>query len=107
MDSQEPSLNDLLPELVEEVMGYVSDLKTNNEGAHLYSNYEVVIGYMMRLQEIHNQIALMEITGRADNELRRFRTMIVDPTIERLEKVAAFESRKITALSIERDLERK
>lgn len=104
MASPEASLNDLLPELVEEVMGYITDLQAGHQGEHLHSNYETVVGYSLRLQEIHNQISLLEITGRADNELRRFRTMIVDPTIERLDKVAAFESRKITSIINEMNL---
>lgn len=97
----------VLEALAEEVMGYVSDIDVENSGEHIYSNYQKVVGYILRLTEIHNEIALMEITGRADSELRRFRTMIVDPTIERFEKVSAFESRKITALSMEMNLERK
>jgi len=48
----------------------------------------------------------MEVKSESTVEIKRFRTMIVDPTIERLEKVAAFESRKMTGKSIEAQLER-
>jgi hypothetical protein len=55
---------------------------------------------------MHNELSLAEIAGNATPEAKKFRTMIVDPTIERLEKVASFESRKITGKQIEATLER-
>jgi len=107
MALQEPDLNDFIQDLADNVLEMLTDIDVANSGEHMYSNYEKVTGYILRLQDIHNDIALQEIYGRASPELKKFRTLIVDPTIERFEKVAAFESRKITALSIERDLERK
>jgi len=92
--------------LVTEVMAYWDDLQVEIEGDKLYSNYQKVTAYTLRLQEIHNEIALSEIKGEASTELKKFRTMILDPTIERFEKVAAFESRKITAKQLEANLER-
>jgi hypothetical protein len=97
---------DLVEGLAEEVMGYLREIKVDLDGEHMYSNYQKVTAYCVRLTEIHNEIALMEIQGLADPELKKFRTMVLDPTIERLEKVAAFESRKITAKGIEASLER-
>lgn len=97
---------DLIQELNDEVMGYLNEIKVDLEGEHLYSNYQKVTAYCVRLTEIRNEIALMEIQGVADPELKKFRTMILDPTIDRFEKVAMFESRKITARGIEANLER-
>lgn len=99
-------MNAVVETLAEEVMGYLQDIKTDMDGEHLYSNYQKVTAYCVRLTEIHNEIALMEIQGIADIELKKFRTMVLDPTIDRFEKVAAFESRKITAKSLEIQLER-
>lgn len=95
-----------LDALAEEVMGYIDDLKQGIEEDHLYSNYQKVTAYILRLTEIHNQLSLMEIRGVPVAELKKFRTMILDPTIERFEKVASYESRKITARQIEADLSR-
>lgn len=89
-----------------EVNSYVSSLNLDSEGERLFSNYQDVVAMITRLQYIHNEIAWEEITGVASGERKKFRTMILDHTIERLEKVAAYESRKLTALQLERDLER-
>lgn len=61
----------------------------------------------MRLQQIHNDLAFMEIEGDLDGRLKKFRTMILDPTIERFEKLASFESRKITATQLEWEIQKK
>jgi len=106
MVSQEPNLNELLPELFEEVMNYLEDIDVDNDGEHLYSNYQKIAGYSIRLTELHNQILLLEITGRADSELKKFRTLILDTTLERLDKLAQFESRKLTAKSLEMSLDK-
>lgn len=107
MASAEPNLNEFVQDLADNVLEMLTDIDVEHAGEHMYSNYEKVAGYILRLQDIHNAIALEEIYGRASPELKKLRTLIVDPTIERFEKVAAFESRKITALQIEKDLERK
>jgi hypothetical protein len=60
----------------------------------------------VRLIEIHNQLAWREITGEGDQAEKKFRTMIVDKTIEALEKVASYESRKLTAKKMEMELDR-
>lgn len=93
-------------ELYKEVEGYLNDLNVEHEGEHLWSNYETVTGILVRLTQIHNDLSYLEVTGRATPEAKKFRTMIVDPTIERFEKVAAYESRKITAKQIEAQMER-
>lgn len=104
-ESWEP-VSDVVEQLAEEVMGYLREIKVDIDGDRIYSNYQKVTAYCLRLTEIHNEIALMEIQGIADNELKKFRTMVLDPTIDRFEKVAAFESRKITAKSLEMQLDR-
>lgn len=95
-----------LDELVAEVKGYVKDINIHEDGIRLYTNYQKVTAYSTRLLEIRNEIALLEIKGNAPGELKKFRTMILDPTIDHFNKVAAFESRKITARKIEMDMER-
>lgn len=69
-------------------------------------NYRRVVAIILRLQGIHNDIANLEIYEEASPQLKKFRTLVIDPTIERLEKVAAFESRKLTAAQLELQLER-
>lgn len=93
-------------ELALEVMMMLDSIDLENQGEKLISNFQQVTGYLIRLQEVHNQIAMEEIYGRATPELRKFRTMVLDPTMERFEKVANFESRKITAYQIEMQLDR-
>ena len=89
-------------ELLElEVQTYIENLKEIADGERLYTNYQRVTSYALRLTEIHNQIAQLEYRGKAPQELKKFRTMILDPTIERFDKIATFESRKITARRIE------
>lgn len=95
-----------LDELATEVMGYIEEIKVEIEGERLYSNYQRVIAFTLRLSEIHAQVALLEIRGQATMELKKFRTMVLDPTIERFDKIANFESRKITAKRLELDMER-
>lgn len=92
--------------LFKEVMAYIDDIQVDEEGDRIYSNYQKVTAFCLRLSEIHNEIALLEIKGQASMELKKFRTMILDPTIDRFEKVAAYESRKITAKALEANLER-
>lgn len=93
-----------LYDLTEEVFGYLSDIKVMEDGERIWSNYQKVTAYLLRLQEIHNEIALLEITGKADTEIKKFRTLVVDSSIDRLEKVAAYESRKISALQLEANI---
>ena len=94
-------------ELLElEVQTYIDNLKGELEGEKLYTNYQRVTAYNLRLTEIHNQIASLEYRGQASPELRKFRTMVLDPTIERFDKIATFESRKLTAKRLEWDMER-
>lgn len=93
--------------LYKELTAYMDDIDVNAEGERLYSNYQKVTAYSFRLAEIRNQIAMMEIMGEASSELKKFRTMILDPTLEELKKVANYESRKITAVGYELTLEGK
>lgn len=92
--------------LAEEVTGYLADVDPLEDGEHIYSNYRKVTAYAIRLTEIHNQIALLEIMNEASPELKKFRTLILDKTIERLEEIARYESRKITAMGLELSMEK-
>jgi hypothetical protein len=93
-------------EIATEVNTYIEDINVWEDGERIWSNYQKVTGYILRLQEIRNDIALQEIEGTADAQLKKLRTLVIDPTIERLEKVASYESRKLTALQMEQDLQR-
>ena len=92
-------------ELAKEVEEAIDDIDVWEEGPRVYSNYQKVTGYILRFTEIRNQIAALEIAGEATAELKKFRTLILDPTIERFEKVANYESRKLTALQLEHELQ--
>jgi hypothetical protein len=94
----------LVNRLQDEVDELLATIDVTDTG--LIDNYQRVVAIMLRLQEMHNSIANMEIFGHATSELKKFRTLVVDPTIERLERVAAFESRKLTARQMELQLER-
>ena len=96
-----------IDELYKEVSFYIDDIDVMAEGERIYSNYQKVVAYSLRLAELHNEIAFMEIMGKASTELKKFRTMILDPTIERFEKISSYESRKLTAMQIELNLEGK
>lgn len=85
-----------LQALILEVKDYIDSINVGEDGENLWSNYQEITAISLRLQQIHNDIAEAEIFGQADTELKKFRTMILDPTIERLDKLAAFESRKMT-----------
>lgn len=95
-----------ITDLWDEVETYLRQVNVHEDGEHVWTNYQNVVGIIMRLQEIHNQLALMEVKSESTVEIKRFRTMIVDPTIERLEKVAAFESRKMSGKALEAQLGR-
>src|SRR5690349_11150021 len=93
--------------LYEEVSEYLNNLDVDHDGEHLWSNYQEVSGILVRLTQIKNDIAFLELQGKASPQAKKFRTTILDPIIERFEKVAMFESRKITAKHAEWEMERK
>lgn len=90
-----------------EIDELVGEINVDEDGEHLWSNYQKVTAIIIRLAEIHNEIAYLEINGTDWPEVKKLRTLIVDPTIERLERVAAFESRKLTGKSMEFEMEKK
>jgi hypothetical protein len=95
-----------IDELYSEISKYLSEVEIENDGEHLWSNYEKATGILIRLQQIHNDLSYLEVIGKASTDVKKFRTAIVDPTIERFERIAMYESRKITAKGIEANLER-
>jgi len=103
-------MNDIQQEILDtyanEVTELIQTITVGAEGEHIWDNYERVTAVALRLGEMHNEISEMEIFGRDWPEIKKFRTLVIDPTIERLDKVAAFESRKITGKQLERDLEK-
>lgn len=92
--------------LYAEISKYLSELEIDIEGEHLWSNYEKATAILIRLQQMHNDLSYLEVIGKASADVKKFRTAIVDPTIERFDKISAYESRKITAKNIEAQLER-
>jgi hypothetical protein len=88
---------------IEELLGSIN---VGEDGEHLWENYQKVTAITLRLSEMHNEISMMEIMGEDWAEIKKLRTLVIDPTIERLEKVAAFESRKITGKQMELTLEK-
>jgi hypothetical protein len=96
-----------LEALISEVTDYLESINVGEDGEHLHTNYQEVVAITVRLQQIHNDIVREEIYGNADAALKKFRTALLDPTIERLDKVAAFESRKITSRQIEFEMEKR
>lgn len=93
-------------ELYVEVSTYLKETDVSIDGDRLYSNYERVTAIMVRLQEIKNDISYLELMGRAGMDLKKFRTTILEDTIRTFEKVAAYESRKISAKAIELQLDK-
>lgn len=96
-----------LENLISEVKSYIDSINVGEDGDNMWDNYQEVTAVSLRLQQIHNDIAEAEIFGTASTELKKFRTMIVDPTIERLDKIAAFESRKMTGKRMEWEMQNK
>lgn len=95
-----------IDEIYAEISKYLAEIEIDIEGEHLWSNYEKATGILIRLQQIHNDLSYLEVVGKASASEKKFRTAIVDPTIERFERIAMYESRKITAKQIEANLER-
>ncbi len=93
-------------ELHAEIENILSDIDLAEDGEHLWEQYQKISAYLLRLNQIHNDLAWLEILGQASAEQKKFRTMIVDKTIESLEKLALFASRKITAKKVEWEMER-
>lgn len=93
-----------LIKLQDEVDQLLATIDVSDES--FLDNYQRVVAIIIRLQGIHNDIANLEIFEEASPQLKKFRTLVIDPTIERLEKVAAFESRKLTAKQLELQLEK-
>jgi hypothetical protein len=94
-----------IKELYKEVMAYLNELNVDEDGPHLWDNYQKVTSILIRLTQIRTELAWAEIQG-VDADVKKFRTMIVDPAIERFQEVARFESRKITARQIEAQMDR-
>ena len=88
-------------ELYEEIKSILKNIDPYTDGEHLWENQQRVTSHLIRLNEIHNELAWLEIQEQSTPEMKKFRTMIVDATIERLDKVSSFESRKLTARAIE------
>lgn len=93
--------------LYAEVNQLMLSIEPGEEGPHIWSNYQDIVAIVNRLTAMHNQIAYEEIVGDASPELKKFRTMILDPTIDNLNKNATFESRKITGQQMEWELEKR
>lgn len=89
-----------------EIEGYYESLENMNEGEHIWESYQHVVSIMLRVGHIRSEIAWLEVKGSATPAEKKFRTMILDPFIERLQEVARYESRKITAKALEANMEK-
>lgn len=92
--------------LYEEINGYYLQLENLGEGEHLIDRYKEVVAIMLRVAHIRSEIAYMEVVGSATPVEKKFRTMVLDPFIERLQEIARYESRAITAKEIEAKMEK-
>jgi CRISPR/Cas system endoribonuclease Cas6 (RAMP superfamily) len=95
-----------LESLEKEVSLYIDTLNVMVDGENLWDNMQEVTAIAVRLQQIHNEISMLEYRNEASPELRKFRTMVLDPTTDRFDKVAAFESRKMAAKKMQWEMER-
>jgi hypothetical protein len=95
-----------IDELYKEISAYLEEVNVDEDGVHLWDNLQRATSILVRLTQIRTELAWEEINGRSAIEAKKFRTMIVDPAIERVGDVARFESRKITARSIEATLDK-
>lgn len=93
-------------ELYAEVSNYLKETDVTIDGDRLYTNYQRVTAILIRLQEMKNDISYLELIGKAGTDLKKFRTTILEDTIRTFEKVAAYESRKISAKQVEIQLDR-
>lgn len=93
--------------LYEEVTGYIEGFDVNSEGDTTHSKYQEVTAIIYRLMEIRNQIAYLELMGQAPPEAKKFRTTILEKTIDDLKVIAQFESRKISARQLEWEMSRR
>jgi len=89
-----------------EINGYYYQLEKLPEGEHLIDRYKQVVAIMLRVAHIRSEFAFREVLGVADAPEKKFRTMVLDPFIERLQELARYESRAITAKEIEAKMER-
>lgn len=95
-----------IEKIYKEVLEYYQTIENLNEGEHLWDSYQNVVAIMLRVSHIRSEIAFLEVMGQASPQQKKFRTMVLDPFIDRLHEVATFESRKITAKSIEAQMEK-
>ena len=92
--------------LYAEVSTYLSETDVVSDGDRIISNYERAVSILVRLQEIKNEISLEELYGRAPTTLKKFRTTILEDTIQTFQDVCRFESRKISARQLESQLDK-
>lgn len=95
-----------IEKLFEEIEGYYKEIENLDDGEHLWDSYQRVIAIMMRVSHIRTELAWREVKSSVTTPEKKFRTMILDPFIERLHELATFESRKITAKGIELQMEK-
>jgi hypothetical protein len=79
----------------------IKSIEDDDAFATITNGYQEATAYLKRLQIIHNNLAMMEVNNISTLRTRKFRTLIVDKTIDFLEKVASYESRKLTAKQLE------
>lgn len=87
---------------IEEALQELNIASIEEDGFVTFSTgYQEATAFLKRLQFIHNKLAMMEVNSISTLRTRKFRTLVVDKTIDFLEKVASYESRKLTAKQLE------
>lgn len=102
-----PEQADQLAIYLAEIDELLKEINVEEDGEHLWDNYQKVTAVAFRLSQMHNDISEREIFGTDWPELKKLRTQIIDATLERLDRVGAFESRKITGKQMEFEMEKR
>ena len=95
-----------IEKLYKEIEGYYKSIENMTDGEHLIDRYQQVVAIMIRVAHLRSEFAYKEVIGQAAPHEKKFRTMILDPFIERLQEVARYESRAISAKEIEAKMEK-
>ena len=95
-----------IEKIYDEINEYYHQIENLGEGEHLIDRYKQVVAIMIRVAHIRSQFAYQEVNGASTGPEKKFRTMVLDPFIERLQEIARYESRAITAKEIESKMEK-
>lgn len=92
--------------IYQEIESYYEEIENLDDGEHLIDRYKRVVAIMIRVGHLRSEFSWLEVNGEASPQQKKFRTMILDPFIERLQEIARYESRAITAKTVEFNMEK-